>query len=362
MKANHTRQAQQTNGRVPSMSMSTLMQTLSDSGVPMKKQPVREFRLDVDSDAPSLEPDHSSGSELFTPATESFDVITTADFRRPTHHTENAELLRIKQELAAAKSMISKQTLELAESRNLKHTMEQAMGPLSDSDFSYHPEISEPSTNNMQNTFNASARPFNGRSNAWTAQDEYHLGQPEPIAGPSYRGRNNYSNLQQPLAGSLNTALDQREIYPSYQAGRLNARGLDSNFASTTSHATNMAAAAGGQRVFSGPNTQSYGFEDRYGDDQPTFGQSTTSRRTASHFSRPSGGSGRGMNINTGLAQSSYAGLAPASLGPIGVTSAISYQPRPIGSPLTPALSDLSTASLPNLNAQWSPVSVHPCL
>src|SRR2546421_5780372 len=83
---------------------------------------------------------HTPGSDFYTPATESLHIISSRDnTESDTSHLEDAtEILRVKQELAAAKLMISRQEHELAETRKLKHTMEQAMGPPSEADFAHN--------------------------------------------------------------------------------------------------------------------------------------------------------------------------------------------------------------------------------
>jgi hypothetical protein len=86
-----------------------------------------------------------------------------------------AEMARVKQELEAAKSVISRQEQELAETRNLKQTIDQAMGPPSEVDFGAPGDISESAIGHLQSAFNASARPFTSQAStggAWGGQDE----------------------------------------------------------------------------------------------------------------------------------------------------------------------------------------------
>lgn len=80
----------------------------------------------TDSDASSARDDRFSGSEMYTPATEVFDESIKAT---------NAEMERVKRELEAAKSVINQQKRELEETRNFKHTMEQALPSPSEADF-----------------------------------------------------------------------------------------------------------------------------------------------------------------------------------------------------------------------------------
>jgi hypothetical protein len=72
-------------------------------------QALNKQRMDLidesDSEGPKDE-GHSSGSDLYTPATESFDIVSSQDHNVVgTSQLEDvAEILRVKQELAAAKS------------------------------------------------------------------------------------------------------------------------------------------------------------------------------------------------------------------------------------------------------------------
>lgn len=81
----------------------------------------------TDSDISSVrEQDQSSGSELFTPATESFEETARANAM---------EIAKMKEELQAAKNTINRQQQELEITRSFKHTMDQALSSPSESDF-----------------------------------------------------------------------------------------------------------------------------------------------------------------------------------------------------------------------------------
>jgi len=91
--------------------------------VSMKK----EVDINIESDASSAhDVDKSSGSDLFTPATESFDE---------TVKVSNAEMERVRRELEAARSVINQQQRELEESRTFNHTVAQALPSPSEAEF-----------------------------------------------------------------------------------------------------------------------------------------------------------------------------------------------------------------------------------
>lgn len=87
----------------------------------------KEMDVNTESDVSSARDlDRFSISDMFTPATEVFDESVKA---------ANEEMERVKRELEAAKSVINQQKRELEETRNFKHTMEQALPSPSEADF-----------------------------------------------------------------------------------------------------------------------------------------------------------------------------------------------------------------------------------
>src|SRR5947207_1802843 len=116
----------------------------------------------------------SSASSPLTPELNSCPMVLPADLPQNEAIVEEKvntiEMLRLKQELVAANSRIALQEQELAQTRVIKHTLDQAMGPPSEVDFGGR-EITEQTISNLQSAFNASTRPFNQRQEPWPAQD-----------------------------------------------------------------------------------------------------------------------------------------------------------------------------------------------
>src|ERR1700733_8983106 len=133
-----------------------------------QSQVLSKQRIDLinesDFDGPKYE-ERSSSCNLYKPATESFARTSSEDRNEAgiSQLEDTSEILRVKQELAAAKSTISRQEQELAETRKLRHTMDQAMGPPSEADFGISPDITEQTISHLQNAFNASVGPFTSR-------------------------------------------------------------------------------------------------------------------------------------------------------------------------------------------------------
>lgn len=115
--------------------------------------------------------DNSSSSGSYTMISNSATRSGSGSGSEQAGRYDIAEMLRIKQELEAAKTVISRQEQELAETRNIKHTMDQAVGSASELDFN-HQDISEQTIGHLQSAFNASARPFTSRAPAWRGQDD----------------------------------------------------------------------------------------------------------------------------------------------------------------------------------------------
>ena len=325
-----------------------------------QSQALNKQRMDLidESESDGLKDEgHSSGSDLYTPATESFDIISSGDHNDGdvAQVEDAAAILRVKQELAAAKSMISRQEQELAETRKLKHTMDQAMGPPSEADFSQRADISEQTISNLQSAFNASARPFTSRTDSWHPQGDTRSDESDALSAGSYnRGRGIWNNPVQPqFTGGLN-APSQPSLFNDPRTGL----SPEWNTGYGNQIYGNLNALAGNQRIATAPATPAYGFDGRYGNDQvPVPGQNIGLRRTMSQFSRPGPNYGNRSNAY-GDYQTSLTNLNSAFLGPMGVPIPMSYQQRPIGTPSSPTMSDYTSGSLNTWGSRLSSVSL----
>jgi hypothetical protein len=320
-------------------------------------QALNKQRMDLidesDSDGPKDE-GHSSGSDLYTPATESFDIISADHNEGGTPQLEDAaEIDRVKQELAAAKSMISRQEQELAETRKLKHTMDQAMGPPSEADFAQRTDISEQTISHLQSAFNASARPFTSRNDSWHSQDDARSDESDGLSAGGYnRARGIWNNTVQPqLSGGLNTT-PQPCLFNDPRGGL----GLEWTTGYGNQAFGNPNSLGGNQRLAHGSTASPYGFDGRYGNEQiPVPGQNIGLRRTMSQFNRAGPNFGNRANPY-GNYPTPHPNINPASIAPMGIPAAVGYQPGPIGSPLSPTMSSFTSASLPTLGSPWSSV------
>ena len=335
--------------------MDKLLANLNGQGQALKKQEL-DLKDGSDSDG-HKEEDRSSGSDLCTPATETFDVTSAAIKEAETTRIDREEMLRVQHELAAAKSLIERQNQELANARNLKHTMDQAMSPPSEADFGHRSDISEQTISNLQNAFNASARPFTTRNGGWFPQVDSRSDDSDILTAHNYpRARGGWNN---PTPGAFGPAFNhhtaQTAMYPDPRAAQNQGRTWNGIYGNQP--IADQGGFPANQRLFSGPSAPAFGFEGRYGSEQPQLGQPGGMRRAANQYGRPhSAFSNRSATY--GNYAGGFAGLSPASLSPISIPGSMPYQPRPIGSPLSPTASEFTTSSLTSFSGPWSPVSL----
>lgn len=325
-----------------------------------QSQALSKQRIDLidesDSNGPKYE-ERSSSCNLYKPATESFTRASSEDHNEAgTSLLEDAsEILRIKQELAAAKSMISRQEQELAETRKLRHTMDQAMGPPSEADSRISTNITEQTISHLQSAFNASTRPFTSRTDSWAPQEDSHLDNSDGISAGRYnRGHGVWNNSAQPVFPSgFNTAA-QKPLFnnprgglgPEWKTGYRNQGFDDPNSLGVN------------QRMAPGSAAPSYAFDGRYGDGRiPVPGQNIDLGRTMHQFNR-AGPEFDNRLTPYGSYPTPLPNLRPASIAPTRIPAPMGHQTRPISSPLSPTISDFASGSLSTLGRPWSSVSL----
>lgn len=342
-------------------SLEKLLNNLNGSNKTLKAQAM-ELRSDSDSDG-HKDGDRSSGSDLYTPATDTFSLASHGDVRdTKSSESEAVEAGRVKAELAAAKALIARQEQELAESRNLKHTMEQAMGPPSEADFGMHSPDQQIS--NMHSAFNAGAP-------VWHPLDDSRSDHSDRMQGRSFnggqynRGRNSWNNPRGSQA-QLNNGFPGTSAPMNNYSGnpRLNAMssGSDQSWGSPWGNQTFPPPGFGPsqfQRTFSGSSMGSMpGFDSM---DTRLYQPLDVPSNANIGVRRNMGGLGnRGSNFSSdssafgGLTLGMPGGMNSTSLGPIGAPGPLGYQPRPIGAQITPTSPEFGNMSG---MSQWSPVT-----
>ena len=239
-------------------------------------------------------------------------------------NSEKSEVVRLKQELMAANSRIAMQEQELAQTRVIKHTFEQALGPPSEVDFGGR-DVSEQTLSTLQNAFNASTRPYAQRQDSWMTHDDSHSDISEALSAGGYnRSRGIWNGSAQgpvgpgmPCTGANPTVGETQRDW--------NAGGFGSN-----------------HRVFSGPGSPAppLGFDNRYpADNGPGF------RRSVTHANR-GGSCFPPQNTPWGtfppMAPGGNSVRPPQQFAPM-YPGHTPYQPRPIGTPLSPTAAEFTS-------------------
>ena len=325
--------------------MNTLLAKLSE------QQALLETQKEVANGTASSNAKHgkeesSSNSMPPTPATESFQTTppTEDDETGRTLKGEVDEMERLKRELDAAKSMIARKDHELSQARAVKDVSDQAKpGALGHGDHARSEDVDRDFVN-LQDAFRLSrpmasygnqddarsdisealsAGAMNNRApGVWTPASSYHNGMQG--AGNVWNPGAGRSWINRPMAPPL-----QPIMMPPQQQMRA--------YSGATSPVSNMSG-----RMMNDFNP--------YQADNGNRRQNLANLRSASVL-----GHGRGMGWEIGAPGEapSFMGMNPASFQPMGMFQApMNYQPRPIGTPLSPTAAEFTAAGP---IGQWNP-------
>ncbi|KAK2871610.1 hypothetical protein FQN49_003013 [Arthroderma sp. PD_2] len=276
---------------------------------------------------------------------------------------DTQEMLRLQQELEAANSRIALQEQELAQTRVIKHTLDQAMGPPSEVDFGGR-EISEQTISSLQNAFNASTRPFNQRPDQWTMQDDAHSDISDALSAGGYnRARGLWNANSQPHVNTFGSIDKGHRDFALHDAN-MNL-DIGRNWGNRTSQQgfNPQAGFPVNQRMFPGHGSPPpYGFDNRYSAEQvpqlqgPNNRRSNQTNRGASCFppqTSPWGTFSPPLTHATPLprpaSQQQVGAFHPQNVFP----SVNTYQPRPIGTPLSPMAAEFT--AFPATSGSWAP-------
>ncbi|MCJ1391469.1 hypothetical protein MMC18_004333 [Xylographa bjoerkii] len=308
-----------------------------------------------ENNTPCLEIDDSMSSSVpLTPATDSFSVTAGTDDSdgQKTIQLDAAEMLRLKKELDAAKNKIARQEQELSQTRRIKHTFEQARDPISGPAAVNKSDPVVRTIANIQEAFSATNRPF---------------GQRQEIIGNHEDARSDISDALS--AGAYNRA---QNIWSGNATQSYN-HGLPSPGNQQLQAQTNIWGQGGRQwgnrpmapalpplmvpqqqqvqRNYSGPTSPMSGVS-HYGSDFGQYHGGQGLRRSNTQNSRSGSAFAHGRNMGWDTyGNSSDGGLMnmgpPSSFQPMGMFQApMSYQPRPIGTPLSPTAAEFTASSI----------------
>ncbi|CEN60142.1 Putative Pumilio-family RNA binding repeat domain protein [Aspergillus calidoustus] len=188
-----------------------------------------------------------------------------------------SEVLRLKQELQVANSRIALQEQELAQTRVIKHTLDQALGPPSEADFGGR-DISEQTINNLQSAFNASVPTPHLLQDGWNTQEDSQSDISDALSAGAYnRARGGFwgGPAQQVYSMGLNSEKaygDSSLPLPGTSFGQDSSRFWGPS-ATNPSVAGNSAFQA--HRVLSGPPAAPCSFDPPFSEDQGRYMQSS---------------------------------------------------------------------------------------
>ncbi|KAK2811314.1 hypothetical protein FQN50_002190 [Emmonsiellopsis sp. PD_5] len=273
------------------------------------------------------------------------------------NQAEIDEMLRLKQELVAANSRIALQEQELAQTRVIKHTLDQALGPPSEADFGGR-EITEQTISSLQNAFNASTRPFNQRQDTWNSQDDARSDISDALSAGGYnRARGIWNQASHPsFVMNAPVATDKAYREPAPLSSPPLTAGPGRDWAAQLSQQGfgQNPGFVPNQRVLSGPGSPTYGFEGRYTGDQAQYLQGPGNRRMSTQVNRggscfPPQNSPWGTFSTVAPGGPSTRALSNQHMGPyqqMGMfPGGAQYQPRPIGTPLSPTATEFTSVN-----------------
>lgn len=205
---------------------------------------------------------------------ESLSVASTELAEAYTSDEKMTELLQLKQELIAANSKIALQEQELAQSRVIKHTLDQALGPPSEADFGGR-DVTDQTISHLQNAFNASNPAFGQFQDAWSTQDDSQSDISDALSAGTYnRARGIWHQGSQPAFSVANSELPFEKTYGDSQHAASPAGQFTTQpWSGSTACSFNTHVALQPQRTLSGPSASMYGFYSRPTGDQHRYSQ-----------------------------------------------------------------------------------------
>ena len=322
-------------------SMDSLLAKLSEQQTLLAKQKtVIPIKGDDESHAKE---GSSASSALLTPASESFSYTNTANTAKDEDDNlriEASEMARLKKELDDGKDQIARQKQELDQSRVIKHTFDQAMGPPSEVVLSPGTDITDPSS-----AFVTSNRPLSTRQGHWRNEDARSDG--SDAVGPFSALPNAWSDSSRPSFTAIiqpDSGWGQPGPRPWSQRGIGNALSPPV----LVSQQPPMQ-----QRNYSVPVSPVSGGGGRGMNEFSRFNQvrgygqiDTRDNRNAPPYQR-----GTGWDVYTGgpgpLDGMSLGGMSPSSTYQSLGMYPSAYQPRPIGTPLSPTAAEFRVGQVP---------------
>ena len=341
--------------------MEELLVKLSEQQALLEKQ--KNALTTTDITAPYTDHDESNSDSVpLTPATDSFnDTPATEDSDgEKTIKLDPVEMLRLKKELDAAKDKIARQEQELSQTRIIKHTFDQVKGPSTASVTAPKSEAVERTFGNVQDAYVNSNRAHGIRQEPYGPYDDTRSDISDAVsAGAFNRPQNIWSSTSGPgyNAGLPNFGNQQFQP-PGNIWGQGNRPWMNRPMAPATAPLLMSQQQQLQQRTFSGPTSPVSAGPGRYGNDFSQFQGGQNLRRSNTQTSRTGSGfphiRNNGWDGTVNNNDSYGMSLSPvAPFQPMGMFQApMAYQPRPIGTPLSPTAAEFTTSNA--VNGPWN--------
>ena len=340
-----------------SASMDTLLAKLSEQQILLEKQKNALTPADEEGLQAQIS-DSSSSSAVLTPVSDSFHNSPSADGANDddTIKLSAAEMARLKKELVAAKDQIARQKHELEKTRGNTDTkaLDKTNAPSSQHELYTRHDIGERSSAIGQHNFNAVSRPVGTRVEQWPINEDARSDSSDTMSGIISGGVLNSHQHMWPTStrstfnANVPAPVNQQLQPPGLTWGQPGARPWGNR--ATLAPLTIPQQPQAHQRVFSGPTspvstTEVPFFPNTYWPNgPPRFGRTQTGRSSSNHqpnrnngWDTFAGGISPVDNVNLGTNSTTAfqsMGLYPA---------AAQYQPRPIGTPLSPTAEEFRT-------------------
>ncbi|MCJ1244303.1 hypothetical protein MMC30_001501, partial [Trapelia coarctata] len=349
-------------------SMDNLLAKLSEQQVLLEKQrnallitdknptPTTEKTLNPNTDkhAPYSDIDEStSGSVPLTPATDSFHDTpdTENNEEENTIKLDPAEMLRLKKELDAANDKIARQEQELSQARHIKPTLDTSKGPNAAPFMARKSESIDRTISNAQDAFNAVNRSYGARQETYGAHEDARSDNSDALsAGAFNRAQGIWSTN---IGPGYNSGMPSTMNQPFQQSANIWGQGsrpwMNRPMAPALPPLMVPQQQQMQHRAYSGPTSPVSGGSNRFGNDFTTFqgGQglrrsNTQNSRTGSTYTQ---GRNNGWDTFGHGNDGSMMNMSPvSSFQPMGMFQApMSYQPRPIGTPLSPTAAEFTS-------------------
>ena len=321
--------------------MDTLLAKLSEQQALLEKQK-NAVSAQEDKDSSHEKCDSSSGSILLTPASESVEHDYDSNEDENTVQLDAGEMARLKKELDVAKNQIARQKQQLDQTRVTKHNIDKAISPTYET--------------SKQNNATPSSRPKQIRQDNWRVNEDAQSDISEALSAGTYNAANVWSPSSRVNLNSVMSGAAYQQSGSTWgQSGarpwnhRLLGAALPGPILPQQQHMQQ-------QRTYSGPVSPVAGGDARGMNDYNQFQGASGLRRSNAHGNRATsfypqartngwdiytGGVGGVEGINLATAPSAAyqsVGMYPAS---------IQYQPRPIGTPLSPTAAEFRTSQPP---------------